>query len=179
MKKLIIFVVFLTGCGNSGSAVVNTIVVPNTSINGSGSINTSPKGSCTRIDVYEILEASCPYGAVLFQTYTDKGCTGEGLDQYLGSQTICHGSPNPLPSVSPLSSPSAIVNQVSSITFCPTLSGGDGFPETGIYIGPELYAVYAKGQNIHFTRLTPGNYVTTDGRNCQFTVNQDNSVSYN
>jgi hypothetical protein len=36
-----------------------------------------------------------------------------------------------------------------------------------------IYAVYASGGRIHLTKLTPGTYVTTDGTNCVFTIDEN------
>lgn len=39
------------------------------------------------------------------------------------------------------------------------------------------YSANANGLNTRFAVLTPGTYVTTDGDNCQFTVNADGTLS--
>lgn len=66
---------------------------------------------------------------------------------------------------------------IETVSLCPGASGGV-FKEYVVRIGGLLYAVYASGNNIGWTTLSPGNYVTTDGRGCHFTVSQDNQVIY-
>jgi hypothetical protein len=66
---------------------------------------------------------------------------------------------------------------IEVITPCPGIPGN--YPEVLWRItGGKLYAVYASGQNIHLTEVIPGHYVTTDGRNCYFSVTQDLQIQY-
>lgn len=53
---------------------------------------------------------------------------------------------------------------------CPQLAGS--FPEVMLCIANRLFAVYDSSQlgRVHYTEVIPGNYVTTDGRSCFFTV---------
>lgn len=62
--------------------------------------------------------------------------------------------------------------------FCPNLGGGIGFQEQYLIIDNKAYAVYYDGTRTFLAYLKPGNYVTTDGRSCNFTVNTDGTVSY-
>lgn len=58
---------------------------------------------------------------------------------------------------------------VSSVQFCPNIAGS--FPEFGMCINNELYAVFMGANNqVRMSRLTPGTFSTTDGRQCTFTV---------
>src|SRR5690606_10685611 len=49
------------------------------------------------------------------------------------------------------------------------------YPEFGLKIAGKLYAVYydAERSLSFLALLTPGNYVTTNGSNCEFQVNED------
>lgn len=40
----------------------------------------------------------------------------------------------------------------------------------------DLIASYGTGNSVRFAVLTPGNYVTTDGDNCTFTIAADGSI---
>jgi hypothetical protein len=64
-----------------------------------------------------------------------------------------------------------------AVPFCPDVPGVEGaFQEYGLRIGGKLYAVYAQGQRIFLTELSAGTYVTTDGRACIFSVNEEGQV---
>lgn len=65
---------------------------------------------------------------------------------------------------------------VLTISLCPGLGGGT-FKEYLLKIAGEFYGVYASGQKIGLTKLSPGNWLTTDGRNCSFTINIDNTLN--
>jgi hypothetical protein len=65
--------------------------------------------------------------------------------------------------------------EIEVIELCPTIAG-DGFHEYLLRIEGDLFGVYAQGQRIFMTRLRPGSYATTDGRDCQFSVTQEGSV---
>lgn len=62
------------------------------------------------------------------------------------------------------------------VTLCP----GDSapFPEFGLKVGTKLYAVYYDASNSlgFLAEIKPGNYVTTNGSNCKFTVNEDGTT---
>jgi hypothetical protein len=60
---------------------------------------------------------------------------------------------------------------VETVELCPELSGGV-FKEYLIYVDGVPFGVYAKGQTIGLTKLWPGNWQTTDGRNCHFTIGE-------
>lgn len=61
------------------------------------------------------------------------------------------------------------VGNLTPVQLCPGDSAN--FKEYGFIVGTDLYAVYFdKNQPIAFlAKLNPGNYVTTNGSNCQFT----------
>lgn len=62
---------------------------------------------------------------------------------------------------------------VEVVNLCPSISGA--YPEILFKIDGALYAVYyAPAQSkSHLVLVSPGSYVTTDGRNCHFTVQPD------
>lgn len=66
---------------------------------------------------------------------------------------------------------------VVTIELCPSVSGGL-FKEYLAVIAGEVYGIYASGQKIGLTKLWPGNWTTTDGRTCNFTIGADNTVTF-
>lgn len=66
---------------------------------------------------------------------------------------------------------------IENVVLCPSISGP--YPENLLRINDVLYAVYydaSRGASL--VVVTPGNYVSTDGRNCHFTVHNDLTVTY-
>lgn len=53
---------------------------------------------------------------------------------------------------------------------CPSLAGN--YPEVFLCIANILYAVYDSGQSgqVHYAQIGPGSYITTDNRQCFFSV---------
>jgi hypothetical protein len=66
---------------------------------------------------------------------------------------------------------------VEPIALCPNLTGGT-FQEYAVRIGGSIYAVYANKSAIGLAKLGPGAYITTDGRNCRFTVTSNLEVLF-
>lgn len=66
---------------------------------------------------------------------------------------------------------------VENIELCPTISGGT-FHEYLEKISGFYYGVYASGQQIGRTRLWAGSWVTTDGRNCHFTITPSGGLTF-
>lgn len=59
--------------------------------------------------------------------------------------------------------------QITPVIPCP--GNTSGFPEVLLCIDDSLYAVYdAEPNGVHYTKIPPGSYVTTDSRSCYFTV---------
>lgn len=81
------------------------------------------------------------------------------------------GALGPLGSVGPVGPKGT---SVSTVTFCPNLAGA--FPETGIVVDDKIYALYYDGSNPHLSLIPQGNYQTTDGRACNFTVDANNHL---
>lgn len=63
---------------------------------------------------------------------------------------------------------------IEVIVPCPQLVAQ--YPEVLWRMDGKIYGVYASGQKVHLVELSPGNYHTTDGRNCNFTVTADLQV---
>lgn len=100
--------------------------------------------------------------------------TGAACAKPEGSgNTVFSGPAGPAGPPGPQGEPgeSSIIEVVPT---CPGIPGN--YPEVLWRLDGKLYAVYASGQKIHLTELTPGNYVTTDGRNCHFTVDNDLNI---
>jgi hypothetical protein len=68
-------------------------------------------------------------------------------------------------------------DEVETIELCPTVTGGS-FKEYLVKIDGQLFGVYASGQRIGVAKLWPGNWVSTDGRDCTFTVTNTYEVVY-
>lgn len=66
--------------------------------------------------------------------------------------------------------------QVSVIPLCPEITGSH--PEVLLRIDGLLYAFMEDGNQGRLVWVKPGNYVTTDRRNCAFTVDSNNQVTY-
>lgn len=66
---------------------------------------------------------------------------------------------------------------LTMIKFCPLDS--HNFPEQGMKIGTDIYAVYWSGSTAFLTKLIPGTYRTTSisSMNCYFTVHSDGSIT--
>lgn len=67
--------------------------------------------------------------------------------------------------------------QIETIALCPSLNGG-AFKEYLLRINDELYGVYHSGNSTGLAKIGPGSWVTTDGRNCGFTVTSDLTVIF-
>lgn len=66
---------------------------------------------------------------------------------------------------------------IEVIDLCPDIAGN--FPQVLFRIDEKLFTVYrSNGNNTRLVELVPGNYVTTDGRSCNFTVTNDLEVEY-
>lgn len=89
------------------------------------------------------------------------------------------GAPGPQGLPGPTGSPGPTGPQgasgVTIVPLCPSISGS--YPELLFMINGSLYGVYYDLNGAHETLVTPGNYITTDGRNCHFTVNADLSIT--
>jgi hypothetical protein len=67
---------------------------------------------------------------------------------------------------------------IQTILLCPDLPGGY-FKEYLLRIDGSLYGVYNHGAAaIGMAKLWPGNWQTTDGRNCVFSIDNAGNVSY-
>lgn len=70
-------------------------------------------------------------------------------------------------------------NTLTAQPFCPTKLGVNGFQESYFTLNNGLYAVYYDGSHTFLVKLRAGNYVTTDGANCSFTINVNNTITVN
>lgn len=66
---------------------------------------------------------------------------------------------------------------IEQIELCPLLEGGK-FHEYLLKIDGSFFGVYAHGSKTGLSKLWPGNWVTTDGRNCEFTIHPDGTVTF-
>lgn len=68
------------------------------------------------------------------------------------------------------------INNITPVKFCQ--DDTSGFPEYGFRIGDSVYATYWDASKGAFTaKLTPGNYRSTNGTGCLFTLNVDGSIT--
>jgi hypothetical protein len=66
---------------------------------------------------------------------------------------------------------------VEEVQLCPNVSGGD-FQEYLLKIGGDYFGVYSHGSKIGLSKLWAGSWVTTDGRNCQFTIHSNGTITF-
>lgn len=92
----------------------------------------------------------------------------------INSQVICNGT-NGLAGIDGENgTDGAAGTLVLPVKFC--TSDNSNYPEYGLLIGSDLYAVYwgstpsSSSAQAFLTKLTPGNYQSTGGNNCQFTI---------
>lgn len=80
------------------------------------------------------------------------------------------GPSGPAGPIGPVGSPGTPGTTVVPVLPCPTNTSG--YPEVLMCIENKLYAVFVGStlNSVHYSQIPPGNYVTTDGRNCSFTV---------
>lgn len=114
----------------------------------------------TSVSVATASSSQCPTGGIIVST--------ELQEEYY----ICNGKQG---DIGP-TGPSGGVGNLTPVQLCP----GDTatFKEYGFIVGSDLFAVYFdKNQPIAFlAKLNPGNYVTTNGSNCQFTYANNGST---
>lgn len=110
---------------------------------------------CTAASVTNGVEISCPDSPPLIVT---NGLTG------------------PIGLTGPAGSPGTVV---TPIQFCPgTPSYPSTFPEYGLVIGSNIYAVYSTNGGF-LALLPPGEYVSNAvGSSCDFIVNYNGTISY-
>jgi hypothetical protein len=121
----------------------------------------SPGGSCTVTQAANGVVISCADGsnAVIYNGADGKdGQDGQdGRDLLPGAYSV-----------------------VNLVDFCGDAPGVND--EVGLVLGNgKILVLFVSGGagSMHFlTLLNPGNYVTTDGTSCHFTVNADGTISY-
>lgn len=64
---------------------------------------------------------------------------------------------------------------METLALCPELQGGT-FTEYLLKINGNFYGVYSAGNLVGLSKLYPGSWVTTDGRNCYFTITADGQL---
>lgn len=106
------------------------------------------------------------------------GCAAKKGDNGLNGGTGPQGSQGAIGNTGnqgPQGVPGIPGTLVNPKVFCPNIPGS--FPETYLDIGGVLVAQYYDGQGrSQLAILVPGNYVTTDGRNCHFSVDSGGHV---
>lgn len=112
-------------------------------------------------------------------------CLNGGLEVYIdqAETIICNGVNGSIGATGPQGPTGASGQDSTPITmvkFCPNITAqySSSFPEWGIKIGTQIWAVYSQNGGF-LTLLVPGRYTTTGvGSNCNFTVNNDGTLSY-
>lgn len=105
--------------------------------------------SCTIAETIEGIQLSCPDGTSTLIPFPEDGKDGsDGTDGTI----------------------------VETIPLCPDLPGN--YPEILIRIDDKLYALFDHPSGERLVEVVPGNYHTTDGRNCHFTITNELEVSY-
>lgn len=104
----------------------------------------------------------------------------QGIQGLIGPQGVAgpQGIPGPAGAAGATGATGAAGSSVQAIQLC----AGDTatYPEQGLVIGGKTYAVYYGQINgvtqAFLTMLQPGNWVTTDGGNCHFTVDSSGNI---
>lgn len=156
-----------SGLLNSADPVTSITSICN-GTNGSNGTN----GTSASISVASASASQCRYGGYVFNstgnspTVVCNGATGQA--GATGSQGIQGPAGQPGSSVTP-------------VKFCN--SDHSAFPEYGLLVGHDLFAVYwgttpsSPSQSTAFLALiTPGSYQSTGGNGCNFTINNSGQV---
>lgn len=104
-------------------------------------------------------------------------CLNGGLT--LNGIPICNGTNGTMGPSGPQgpAGPQGSIGNMTPIQLCP----GDtaSYKEYGFVVGADLFAVYFDaGQSFAFmSKLSPGNYMTTDGGNCNFTYTNNGTTA--
>jgi hypothetical protein len=185
--RYLILILALYGCGNTDEYCTRK------DFKGGCVGNVGPKGSpgpaaLIKTKRYDRDLGLCPSNkGVLMQIGVDRDNNGQLDFQELTDITVvCDGVDGTPGSAGPQGSPGpqgaagkdAVQSQynISSIYDpCGTQSAHDEVILRTQNNG--LLAIFASGGYDYMTNLTPGNYTTTDGTNCFFTVNNDMSIS--
>ena len=118
----------------------------------------------------------CTDGTSQFVSNGTDGATG--ATGATGSQgpTGPQGNPG---NTGPQGAPGTPGTQIQMVQFCPgTPSYPSTFPEYGIKIGTQIWAVYSANGGF-LTYIPPGQYLSNAvGSSCTFTVNADGSISH-
>jgi len=182
------------GTLDSAETVKQVSVVCN-GMNGSNGTN-GLDGTSTTITTATAVD--CPAGGVILtaQGVSTPICNGmngamgpqgnQGLQGTQGPQ----GAPGQPGAMGPQGQPGAVgavgpqgpmgvsgsIGNMTPVQLCPGDTGA--FKEYGFVVGSDLFAVYFdKTKPIAFlAKLSPGNYVTTNGANCQFTYSNNGTV---
>ncbi len=113
---------------------------------------------------------------------TSQECLNGGVEVYVETSktVICNGAMGSTGHQGLPGLPGANATPITLFKFCPNAVGSyaSSFPEYGIRVNNDIYAVYSANGGF-LTLLLPGPYVTTGiGVNCNFTINTDGSLSY-
>lgn len=129
-------------------------------------------GKSSRITVALASEAQCPAGGYAF--------TLQNGDETPSVTAVCNGTQGLQGLQGIAGQDGAPGSQVTPVKFC--ASDNSTFPEYGLRIGDDLFAVYwYSAQNPHdstsfLAKLVPGSYKSTGGNGCYFILNSDLSV---
>lgn len=118
--------------------------------------------------IISILLTSCSPRTTSYSTW-DNSCRVSVVSQ--GTLIYC-----------PQNGTSALITNgvsVSSQPFCPNKSAPNGFQESYLIASGLIYAILDTGSamGVYLTYIHPGNYTTSDGSGCTFTVNSDNTIT--
>lgn len=158
-----------------------TVIKNKVICNGTNGVNGS-NGSSSTITLESIAKsATCPQGGVLISSSTAapvEVCNGlaglNGAQGLPGAQGI-PGMTGATGATGAAGSNGADGTKVTPVKFCKT--DNSKFPEYGLIIGDELFAVYwgttPASPNVpqsFLTKLVAGNYMSTGGNNCLFSI---------
>jgi hypothetical protein len=132
----------------TGAEVSCTDGTHSTITNGSNGAAGSPGVSCSVAPVVGGVKLSCPDGSTQTLLNGVNGQNGNNGNNGIDGTVI------------------------TSIKFCPNIPDTypSSFPEYGVCMNNQLYAVYWNGSQAFLALLTPGNYSSTSPQGCSFHV---------
>jgi|SRR5581483_6447705 len=170
----------LSGCGGPPGAKGDTGAQGQAGQNGYSIVSTAtqpPAGSCGQNP-----DGSDISGTIILMAQ-DAANTGrwESNDPEQTSILVCNGSVGQTGAQGNQGRDGTDATPVSAVQFCAgyTTTYPSSFPEFGLCLGSDLYAVYWDGRNAWLSEVVPGYYASTStSAPCDFTVKANCQISH-